>query len=293
MKSRRTTTVLLSLILQAILALLAPLRANPAKPSPTPSSDVEVRVSLHKLGEETTSTPGAQRSSSSKPAYLVYETGLNDTTGLEFKSGATLGSAGSGVSGKPVDRAYSADTSTASNAAALITAINPPVKADELTVTAWVKPRTADQKDVATLFSGFGSGLYYDAKSKGWLWRVASRVPTDPKAQTWYDSGKSLQLQPGQWHYVAMVWKRADNSASFFHGGTNGSVLLVNTVKRPQTVDSATEPSAKRILGNDPNKPERCFNGEIDNFRVYTKALDPDALEKIRQTDLKNESPAL
>jgi hypothetical protein len=287
MTLRLLTCVLLT------LTIVAPLRASSAKTTPTPSADVEVKVSLHKLGEETTSTPGAQRSSSSKPAYLVYETGFNDTTGLEFKSGATLGSAGSGVSGKPTDHAYSADTATASNAAALISATNPAVKADELTVTAWVKPRTADQKDVAALFSAFGSGLYFDAKSKGWLWRVASRVPSDPKAQTWYDSGKSLQLQPGQWHYVAMVWKRAENSASFFHGGTNGSVLLVNTVKRPQTVDPITEPSAKRILGNDPNKPERCFNGDIDNFRVYTKALDPTALEKIRQADLKNESPSL
>jgi len=287
------TLRLLTCVLLA-LTIVAPLRAYSAKPTPTPSSDVEVRVSLHKLGEEpSTTTVAAPKTPAAKPAYLIYETGFNDTTGLEFKSGATLGSAGSGVSGKSVDRAYSADTSTASNAAALITAINPPVKADELTVTAWVKPRTADQKDVAALFSAFGSGLYFDAKSKGWLWRVASRVPSDPKAQTWYDSGKSLQLQPGQWHYVAMVWKRAENSGSFYHAGTNGSVLLVNTVKRPQTVDPITEPSAKRILGNDPNKPERCFNGEIDNFRVYTKALDPTALEKIRQADLKNESPAL
>ena len=270
-----------------ILSAAIPLSAS------TPSSDVEARVSLHKLGEGSTPIPDAQRSPAPRPAYLVYETGFHDTIGLEFKNGAQLGSSGSGVSGKPADRDYSADTATSPNAAALITANNAPVKSDELTVTTWVKPRTADQKDVATLFSAFGSGLYYDAKSKGWLWRVASRVPSDPKAQTWYDSGKALQLQPGQWHYVAMVWKRGENSASFFHGGTNGSVLLVNTVKRPQIVDPVTEPSAKRILGNDPNKPERCFNGEIDNFRVYTKALDTATLEKIRQADLKNESPAL
>jgi hypothetical protein len=59
-------------------------------------------------------------------------------------------------------------------------------------------------------------------------------------------------------------------------------------------VESFTEPAAmKRVIGNDPNKGERAFNGSVDDLRVFSKALGSGDLEKIRQADLKNLPPSL
>ena len=45
-------------------------------------------------------------------------------------------------------------------------------------------------------------------------------------------------------------------------------------------------------IGNTGNpKYNRPFNESIDDMRIFSKALDESALEKIRQADLKNEQP--
>ena len=68
----------------------------------------------------------------------IFEARFNDTTGVELQGGATLGADGSGVSGKSGDKAYSADTSSAPKAAALVAGDQDPISGlGRLTVTAW------------------------------------------------------------------------------------------------------------------------------------------------------------
>src|SRR4051812_14488330 len=85
-----------------------------------------------------------------------YEQRFNDTAGVEFEDGATIGADGSGVSGKPADKAYSADIVSAPKASAVITSGTASATADELTITAWYKPR-AELTGPVTLFNAFAT----------------------------------------------------------------------------------------------------------------------------------------
>ena len=82
--------------------------------------------------------------SASAFSQLFYENRFNDDMGFEFKGGAAIGADGSGVSGKPGDKSYTADASTLAadqpSPKALITAGPAPLSADEVTATVWYKP---------------------------------------------------------------------------------------------------------------------------------------------------------
>ena len=200
-----------------------------------------------------------------------------------------IGANGSGVSAQPADKALSIDTATAPGGMAIPsgTAV---AAAEELTVTGWYKPRTGEMKDAQTLFNCFGSSLLWDGKINEWMWRVSSKGTSNPKATTWYGSGKNPPLfSAGQWTFIAMTWKRAENRADFYMGSSSTAAAFTHKVERNDPVDSAKE-GAKRAIGSDPGKPEeRAFNGEIDNMRFFTKALDAATIENIRAADAKNE----
>jgi hypothetical protein len=105
--------------------------------------------------------------SASAFSQTFYENRFNDTKGLEFKGGAAIGADGSGVSGKPGDKSYTADASTLAadqpSSAALITGGPAPLSADEVTVTVWYKPHGL-VNDAATLFRAFVGQLMWEGK---------------------------------------------------------------------------------------------------------------------------------
>ena len=300
--------------LSLLLLLAASISLRAAKPTPTPNPDAasEVKVTLKSVDGGATiaaaSTTSAQAHSkpaspsSTAPASSgspIYANRLNDVTGLDLKNGASIGADASGVSGLAGDKGYLAvpapAASTAGPMALLTTGPSTPVTGDELTVTVWYKP-DGEVKDAATLFNGFGSSLLWEAKAASWIWRVASSAakdPTNPKALTWYSTGKA-PVTPGQWTFLALVWKREGNTAQCYIGSTTAPLTLANTLTRKEIVESFTEPSAmKRVIGNDPNKGDRAFTGSVDDLRVFSKALGSGDLEKIRHADLKNLPPSL
>lgn len=220
---------------------------------------------------------------------LVSELRFNDATGLVLRGGAVIGPAGSGVSGQPDDKAYSADTATSPAAMAIPGGAAPLSGIEEIAVTAWYKPRTADLTDAQNLFNAFGSTLLWDGKIHQWMWRVNSHVTSNPKSATWYASGTTPQLiTVGEWTFIALTWKRVENHADFYMGSKTATAGFARKVERNDPIDSATE-GLKRAIGNDPKSGERAFNGDIDNVRFFTKALDAQSIESIRAADLKNE----
>ena len=223
----------------------------------------------------------------------IFEARFNDTTGIELQGGATLGPDGSGVSGKSGDKAYSADTSSAPKAAALLAGDQDPISGlGELTVTAWYKPRA--DLGLGELFNAVGSLLIWENTKHEWTWRVGAK-PTNPEQKMyWFFSGKSPLANwatPGEWTFIAMVWNRAEKKGTFYQGGKSDPLTPAREMMRPDDVEPISEAAKpKRMIGNDPAKMERAFNGEIDNVRFFTKALDAATLEKIRTADVKNEA---
>ncbi|MEI6492330.1 MAG: LamG-like jellyroll fold domain-containing protein [Verrucomicrobiota bacterium] len=227
-------------------------------------------------------------------AETLYEQRFNDDTDIQFLKGAEAGPAGSGVSGKAADKAYTADTNSAPNAVAVISPTHNTMEADELTVTAWYKPR-ADIAGGTTLFCAFGTVLMWDGNSHGWIWRVETSIaePGVNQSPYWFGTGKSPQSDwgiSGDWTFIALVWKRDGSWVGFYQGDKNSPASLVReTTRAGEVLPLKIEGNTNFTIGNDKNKADRVFNGEIDNVRFFTKALDADAIEKIRGADLKNE----
>jgi len=278
-------------LLAATLLIALPVYATAATNTPT----TEVTVSLKPYGApEPTTTPVRQAAAANATQFKLRvqplaELRLNDTTGLHFKNGASLGTDQSGASGKTGDKSYSIDTASNPSALCFIPGPTDTVTADELSVTAWYKPRSLSQRDVCNLFNGFASSLFWDTKGNQWIWRIASKDPSNPKSLICYGSGSSPDLlSPGKWTFIAMVWKRGENTARFYLGPPGKAPVESHTATLKGTIDPAIEPHPSRTLGNDERKPDRCFNGEIDDVRFFTKALDPADIATIYKADLQN-----
>jgi hypothetical protein len=231
----------------------------------------------------------------------VLETRFNNSDNLDLQNGAVLGAAASGVSGQTDDKCYSAEAPNwpaGSKGPAVVPGPGTPVAgATELTVTAWYKPRAALQNDTM-LFSACGTGLIWDEKTNQWTLRIEA-VPTDAGHKMyWFASGNDPKsgywVNPGEWTFIAMVWSSSGKSVVFYRGGRTAESAPVRTSTRPETVLPFSEkPDSKRIIGNRGREMDRPFNGEIDDVRFFTKALDAGTVEKIRQADLKNQDITL
>jgi len=235
--------------------------------------------------------------STSALAQSIFETRFNDTTDLKLQNGARLTVTGDGVSGQLGDKAYSADISTAPKASALITGGPGPISGvDEFTITVWYKPK-AGQAGPVELFNAFGTLLIWEPDKNYWTLRVEARPLNPATKMYWFFTGKpptGSWITPGEWTFIAMVWKKSDKAVSFYRGGKIDQVADIHVATRPDEVESLAEPQVpKRMIGNDPLRPERAFNGEIDDFRMFSKALEKDDLEKIRAADVKNEATSL
>lgn len=228
-------------------------------------------------------------------AQEIYQQRFNDES-IEMLDGAKLGPDASGVSGKPGDRAYSADTSVSRKAVAVIPAAGLPEgnEIDELTVTAWYKPAANDEEDATTLFSALGSVLIWDATKKHWVWRIETdKTDGSPGPYWFYLSSPPLGewMKPGAWTFIALVWKRDQGLVRFYQGDPSAAPVLGREITRPEQVAPLKiEGKRKNTIGNDRLKTERAFGGEIDNVRFFGNALDDDQLSVIFRADVANES---
>jgi hypothetical protein len=228
----------------------------------------------------------------------VLETTFNNSDNVSLLNGAQIGADGSGVSGKPGDKSYVADLSTltagAKGPSAECLGNEIPVQnLDELTVTAWYKSRGGIKSD-ATLFDAVGTTLIWDSRGF-WTLRIGTKPGGDAKWFYWFTTNDTPPLgswaNPGKWTFFAAVWKRAGSKVTFYQGsGSAASVVAVERT-RPETVEPLSEnPKYVRAIGNrQDSAKDRPFDGNIDDVRFFAKALDADAIEKIRQADLNNE----
>ncbi len=227
----------------------------------------------------------------------LYQQRFNEEDIL-LLDGAQLGPDGSGASGKPGDKAYTAGGEATPKAIAVIPSNAVPARTnvEELTVTAWYKP-AAGQTDAATLFSALGSVLIWDNAKKHWVWRIEAAKIDGSTSPYWFylsdpPSGEWMKL--GDWTFIALAWNKNAGTVRFYQGGSSAEPVSGRELTRKDQVEPlAFDNNRKHTIGNDRLKTERAFGGEIDNVRFYDKALGDDAIAAIYKADLANEAPKL
>ena len=214
------------------------------------------------------------------------------------------GKSSSGVSGLPDDRAWDATENTACgvgtprNESRIASKTNMPCldKISKFTMTFWF---TSEQ------FMGDAVRLVYkcdnlSSQKKGFMIRSYTTEYLNGKLALWIRFGEgrktfavaSEYYEPGKgfntygpenkWMFVAVTWN--GEYVTFYYGDKEEPVKVSGYPTRFPGKIAAYE--GPLILGNaDPSI--RGLDGKIDNFRFYDTALDMDALEKIRQADIR------
>ncbi len=131
----------------------------------------------------------------------------------------------------------------------------------------------------------------------GRQYRPASHEPTGNKMY-WFYSKKAAPggawLPQNEWRFFAFTWSKVTNQAVFYGATPQSEVVDTSRMTQNITAEGPLQgrlASDKRLqaLGNSAgDKADRPFNGSLDNFRIYPRALPVEALEKIRAGDLQN-----
>ena len=214
---------------------------------------------------------------------------------VELRNGASLGGPGTGVSGKPGDRAYfgvpkSSEQEGNGPAAVAVSPIAPdPLSA--FTCTFWYYlDETGPVLQVPVNTAGFMLLL----QERGLELRV-EQSSTAPKQQT-FTPGIAGPLagwrDTGRWIFAAVSWNRSTNTVTVHQGLPDKPVTFMRDMVR----DSAAKPTLPRLdlarnpetLGNTHIRFDRPLAGRMDNLRIFDRVLDRIALERIRQADIAN-----
>lgn len=219
-------------------------------------------------------------------AEPVFQERFNEVpSAIEFLNGAVQGEAGSGVSGKPEDRAYVAASEPGVE--------NPPPPAgvihdapgtelENYTVTVWYKA-DRELRDPDTLFHFGGLYLLWD-KRMGFTMRL----------QKWVGTGFNGPLlkwdTPNEWIFYAFTWNAESQIATIYQGTSTEPIGLPSERSVPE-VTGKNGIGGNCIIGNDwkgKGPHTRPFNGTIDNMRVFNTALSEESIEAVRAADVEN-----
>lgn len=228
---------------------------------------------------------------------------FNDASSLEYLNGAEQGPDTSGVSGKAGDKAYSAKAEVPDpdqpQPGALF--LDSSLLSDDLrqfTVTVWYKANREIQDPDSLIHLG-GFYLLWD-KVRGWTMRLGLPPGGEPFS-SWFNAGIKGPLLAtnavGEWIFYAISWDLDARTCVIYQGTSNDSVEIF----REQTnfeVPGPVKGAATNAIGNNFNPKantvgNRPFSGEIDNIRIYDKALDQTGIEAIRKADTENTDPRL
>jgi hypothetical protein len=230
-----------------------------------------------------------------------YEETFNAAHGrLELRNGAALGIPGTGVSGKPTDRAYIGSPSTTENVPNGPTgvAIAPiaPDSMEAFTYTFWYY---LDEQvpELQVPFTTASTMLLLT--EKGFELRIENST-TSPR-QYVFSPGINGPLagwrDTQKWIFASFSWNRANNTCAVHQGTLQAAVTFMRTMTRP-TPANATLPRIDigrypETIGNTYRNYDRPLAGRMDNFRVFDRVLNTVELEQIRKADLANESVKL
>ena len=135
------------------------------------------------------------------------------------------------------------------------------------TISAWINKAGSSQKGIVDKeFDNAGGnyggwGFWTQTNNKLWWWNHANKDIKD-------NGPNSISLN--QWNHVSIAWDSAQNSASFFINGIKNSTISDSTiVEKPSG-------NAQLLIGSMRNNLATFqFDGQIDDVRIYNRALTP------------------
>lgn len=219
---------------------------------------------------------------------------------IDYRNGAGLGGPGTGVSGKPADRAYMAvprSTEQERNGPGGL-AVSP-IAPDSLSAFTCAFWYFLDEQGPELQVPLSTAGVLFLMHERGFEVRIEQSAeqpkqisftpgPQGPHAG-WRDRGR--------WIFAAFSWDQAKNTLTVHQGTPDKAVAFMRDVSR----DAPGKPTLPRgdlardpeTIGNTFKTFDRPLSGRMDNVRLFDRVLDRAELEKIRQADLGNVAPTL
>lgn len=145
------------------------------------------------------------------------------------------------------------------------------VGAADFTVAAWVRPKQLKTAGLVALGTyNWTQGWYLETFGNKGALRIETTGP-DKESNGGVISPEGV-IRNRSWQHVAAVIRRGDNQARLY---VNGYQVAKGTVG-PADLDN---PSLDLVLGRVPEGPQ--FRGELDEVRIYRRALDESDLQAL------------
>jgi|GEM_PF-2228317 MSHA biogenesis protein MshQ len=140
--------------------------------------------------------------------------------------------------------------------------------ADELTVMAWVKTDSVPGSDLKTIISK-DENYEFHINSSGeinWWWQTSNGA-------TRQFNSTGFTITPGVWTHVAVVYSRASGTQEIVVNG-------VTQASQSFTGESLRQNTDPLQIGADQGLGGRAFDGQIDEVRLYGRALSNAAIQR-------------
>ncbi|MCP3696585.1 MAG: DUF1592 domain-containing protein [Planctomycetaceae bacterium] len=141
----------------------------------------------------------------------------------------------------------------------------------EFTVAAWIHPRKLQQGGIVCLGKySWTHGWYFDMPNNQGVLRVETVSPQNKPNGT--VASRPGVIRVNQWQHVAAVVRRKTNETCLY---VNGYLVAKGTVK-PGNLDN---PAVRMHIGR--IQDSKLFHGEIDEVRMYRRALDVSEIQAL------------
>jgi len=142
---------------------------------------------------------------------------------------------------------------------------------DAITVTAWIKVRAFDRDYQAIITKGDSAFRLQRYANMGVLEFACTGV--DVPGTTWSNIWGTIPVDDGRWHHAAGVY---DGQRMYLY--VDGVLDVSNTATG--RLDLNTYPV---LIGENAERPQRYWNGLIDDVRVYARALNGAEIRRLAE----------
>ncbi|MHC4434558.1 MAG: LamG domain-containing protein, partial [Planctomycetota bacterium] len=151
-----------------------------------------------------------------------------------------------------------------------------------VTVAAWIRTYTG----AAQMIASFDRNEYWRLQINGEVAAAGQVGWHSYNDQGQNDYGSITRVDDGQWHYVCGVFDNG-RSTIYVDGEPEASSIMGSTLGRGRYIRYGYigTGSESTSFNADPRTPEDWLQGEVDEVRIYDRALTPNDIAKIMRVD--------
>ncbi len=250
------------------------------------------RILLALLASATLVRADVPATPNTAPKAPIYEETFN-TPELNYINGASIGPPGSGVSGKPADRAYVATPKSTKNEpnspAGLATTPIAPNPLSAFTCTFWYY---LDEEGPELQVPLSTAAIMFLSHKGGFEIRIENQLEA-PRFVSFTPgvNGPLVSWRArGQWIFAAFSWDQQTNTFVVHQGTPNAAVTFMRDMAKPApgkpTLPRTDLDRYPEVVGNTSRNLDRPLAGRMDNLRFYDRVVALAELEAIRKADL-------